>query len=145
MNPTNFIKVLFWACFALLANHLTAQSSFTATTNARDVVENSSFQVSFTIENTEAEDFQAPPFKHFRIINGPNRAISTSITNGKVNSKKTFSYALMPKGKGRFTIAGATATINGKKMSTNSLVINVVEGTVGSEKDDENIHYSKCR
>lgn len=137
MNLTNFIKVLFWTCLAVLGNHLSAQSSFTATTNARDVVENSSFQVSFTIENAEAEDFQAPPFEHFRVINGPNRAMSTSITNGQVRSKKTFSYVLMPKKKGRFTIAGATATINGKKINTNSLVINVVEGSVASDTDDE--------
>jgi hypothetical protein len=137
MNRTNSIKALLWICIVLFSNGLLAQSSFSATTNARDVVENSSFQVSFTIENAEAEDFQAPPFKNFRVINGPNRALSTTINNGKVKSKKTFSYSLMPKGKGRFTIAGATATINGKKMTTNSLVINVVEGNVGSEEDDE--------
>lgn len=107
---------------------MAAQVSFEAYTNARQIVLNSYFDVTFTLRNAEGEDFIPPSFDNFTVLAGPSRAFSTTIVNGAVSKELSFSYTLRPKRKGKFTIGSAIAKVNGKTLRTQPLTIEVVEG-----------------
>ena len=104
-----------------------AEYKFYAHASENPVTEGHKFQITFTIENASASDFQAPAFKGFELVGGPSQSSSRNIINGRISSQYSLSYVLQAKSIGTFTIPGGTATINGKKVKTNSLEIKVVE------------------
>jgi hypothetical protein len=104
-----------------------SQVSFEAYTNARQVVLNSYFDVTFTLRNADAERFEPPAMEDFQVLSGPARALSTTIVNGAVSKELSVSYTLRPKRKGKFIIGSARMTVNGKTLRTKPLIIEVVE------------------
>lgn len=120
----------------LLTFSLQAQEvSFEATTDAREVVENNSFSVVFTLRNAEGSGFRPPAFDGFRVLRGPNRSVSTQISNGVVRSEKSYTYTLLARGEGTYTIGPASILVNGKKLTTEPVQVKVVKGKEGVEKD----------
>ena len=133
-----FLQQLIWSVvFCCISVALSGQVSFESKTNAKQVVKNGSFTVSFTLRNAEGTNLQAPPFKDFRVLSGPNRAISTQINNGVARTEKTFSYNLMPKRTGTFTIGSASVVVNGKTFITKPLRIEVVAGKDMEEGEEQ--------
>ena len=133
------------ACFFSLA--LMAQSSevgFEATTNAKQVVENGSFEISFTIINGDGTGFQPPKFKGFRVIGGPNRSSQATIINGRATRKLSYYYTLMGTKPGRFIIGSASIKINGKKFSTKPIEIEVLKAKDIKAGDVENPFFVKA-
>ncbi len=118
---------------------LTAQKeiSFVATTDARQVVENGYFQVTFTLNNANGTDFRSPPFKDFKVLNGPSRSMSTTIINGNASQKIAYSYTLQPKKIGKFTIAPATIKANGKELKSNPVRVDVIKADAASKGSTE--------
>lgn len=107
---------------------ITAQVSFEASTDARQVVLNSYFDVTFTLRNADGDNFTPPSFDDFTVLAGPSRSLSTTIMNGAAVSKELlFSYTLRPKRKGKFTIGSARMTVNGKTLRTQPLTVEIVE------------------
>ncbi|MBR0174101.1 MAG: BatD family protein, partial [Bacteroidales bacterium] len=91
------------------------------------------FNVSFSVEGEHApSEFEWEPGDGFRLVWGPQKGTSTSISivNGKRSKSVTnsYTYVLMPVRTGTFTLPGATATIQGKKVSSRSFSIEVVAG-----------------
>ena len=91
------------------------------------------FNVTFSVEGEHAaSDFEWAPGDGFRLIWGPQKSTSTSISivNGKSTRSVTnsYTYVLMPARTGSFTLPGAVATIKGKKVSSRSFTIEVVAG-----------------
>lgn len=91
------------------------------------------FNVSFTIDGEKApSDFQWSPGEDFKLVWGPQKGTSTSIQmiNGKTNktSTTTYTYVLMPRSEGTFTLPAAVATIKGNKISSGTKSIQVVSG-----------------
>lgn len=91
------------------------------------------FNVSFTIDGEKApSDFQWNPGEDFKLVWGPQKGTSTSIRiiNGKTNktSTTTYTYVLMPRREGTFTLPAAVATIKGNKISSGTKSIQVVSG-----------------
>ena len=91
------------------------------------------FNVSFSVEGEHApSEFEWEPGDGFRLVWGPQKGTSTSISivNGKRSKSVTnsYTYVLMPSRTGTFTLPGATATIQGKKVSSRSFSIEVVAG-----------------
>ncbi|MCI5080081.1 MAG: BatD family protein, partial [Saprospiraceae bacterium] len=120
----------------MLTFSLQAQEvSFEATTDAREVVENNSFSVVFTLRNAEGSGFRPPAFDGFRVLRGPNRSVSTQISNGVVRSEKSYTYTLLARGEGTYTIGPASILVNGKKLTTEPVQVKVVKGKEGVEKD----------
>jgi len=127
------IKIYWTLVFGILSCiSLTAQSgrvSFTAEADAKEVLLSGYFNITYSLSNAEGTSFQPPNFKKdFKILNGPSRQISTSIYNGKATSEMKLTYVLQPKSVGRFTIPSAVIYANGKKMSSNSVSIQVKKG-----------------
>lgn len=116
--------------FVLLAHDLFAQQpvEFTASTDARQVVVGGYFEVSFTLANAQGKNFQPPSFKNFNLLSGPNQSISTSSFNGKWSRTLTYTYNLQPQKIGKFNVGSASIEVDGKKISTKPLKVEVVKG-----------------
>ncbi len=127
--------------FTSLASSLFAQQpvEFSASTDAKQVVVGGYFEVSFTLENAQGSNFQPPAFKNFNLLSGPNQSISTSSFNGKWTRTLTYSYNLQPKKTGKFTIAPASIEVDGKKLTTNPLSIEVVKGKDNTASTQEEL------
>jgi hypothetical protein len=83
-------------------------------------------QVQFVIENaTKIESFETPVFRDFKIMQGPMETSGMSIVNNQLSEYKSLTFVLQPLRKGRLTITGASAIVNGKKLVSNKIMVNV--------------------
>jgi hypothetical protein len=114
-----------------------AQVSFEASTDAKQVIENGYFRITFTLNNAQGTNFTPPSFKNFRVLEGPSRSMSTTIINGNASQKVSFSYSLQPKKVGKFKIAPASIVVNGKSMKTNAVTIDVIKASAASKNAAE--------
>lgn len=89
------------------------------------------FNVTFIIDGEDSpSDFSWDQGSDFQLVWGPQRGSSTSIQiiNGKRSKsvQTTFTYVLMPKKTGTFTIASATAKVKGNTISSEPQTVQVV-------------------
>lgn len=122
-----FILLSFWA----------KAQSFTASTNAKEVVEGQGFEVTFTIQNELNVDFSPPDFSPAKISEGPYSGQQTTIINGKRTSKKTYSYVLFYDKPGNYTIPPAKLAIGSKRLETKPISIKVLKAGNKSISKDE--------
>lgn len=120
-----FTYILFAALF-LYCKVLHAQE-FTASVSRNPVGVGEQFEVTFTI-NTSGSGFQAPSFKDFIVLGGPNQSTSMQFINGSMSQAVSYSYFLQAKAEGTFRIDGAVINANGKRIQSNALAVNVVKG-----------------
>ena len=88
-------------------------------------------EVTFTLENANMEDFQAPTFEGFQIISGPNQSSSFSMVNGKVSQKASYSYYLEPKDIGNYYIPPASVSTGEQVLETMPIEILVAPNPDG--------------
>jgi hypothetical protein len=128
--------------FILLAGWFTslaaqsAEVSFQAYADARQVLTNSYFDVTYTLRNAEGDNFQPPAFTDFERIAGPSRSTSMSIINGEMTRETSFTFTLRPRRTGTLTISPASITVNGQVLRSNPLQVEVVEGRDNSGADE---------
>lgn len=113
--------------------------TFEAFVDAKQVVLNSYFEVSFTLKNADGGSFNPPDFKYFQVMSGPNRSSSTTIINGQVSREIGLNYTLKPTQVGVFTIKPASIKVGGKVLRTKPLRIEVVKGKSGGDDGAEQI------
>lgn len=92
------------------------------------------FNVVFIVEGEHSpSDFTWAPTDDFQLVWGPQKGSSTSIQmiNGKVtrSAQNTYTYILLPKRTGTFTLPAATATVQGETIRSRSFTIEVVSNT----------------
>lgn len=127
-----------WLCLLLLAHtplHAQEGISFEAYVDARQVVLNGYFNVSFTLKNADGNGFKAPSFKDFVVAGGPSRSMSTTLINGVMSKEIRYSYTLRPRKKGKYVIGSASVMADGREMRTAPLTIEVVEGKSNQDSD----------
>ncbi len=132
-------RLVLYISFLLFPLLITAQNvDFKASANAKKILLNSDFEVSFTLSNARAarSDFKFPSFRAFNVVTGPNEMQRTSITNGSVQSTLSYSFVLTPRKLGKYTINPALVKIDGQTYNTNALIIEVVEGNSNDERGD---------
>ena len=93
---------------------------------------NERLQIDFEI-NRDGDNFQPPNFKGFNVIEGPNQTNQHRWTDGKRLDLKSYTYFLIPKSKGNFTINQAIIKINGKTYKTAPLNITVIASVAESK------------
>jgi len=91
------------------------------------------FNVTFIIEGENApSSFDWDPGQDFQLVWGPQRGSSTSISvvNGKKtkSSQTTYTYILLPKKNGKFTLPAAVATVKGDPIRSQAKTVEVVSG-----------------
>jgi hypothetical protein len=119
---------------ALLAINTVSAQSFSASTNARQVVKDGYFSLTYTFENITGGDFKTPDLKKdFIQVRQPARSVSTTMVNNTVTRIEKITYQLKPRRVGRFTIGPASLTVGGKRMTTNPITIEVVASAVDSD------------
>lgn len=101
-----------------------AQVRFEAKVSKKRLGVNERLRVDFEM-NEDGDNFGPPDFKGFRVVGGPNQAISNSYINNKRSYSKTYSYFLSPTARGSFTIGQATIEINGQTFKTSPIPIEV--------------------
>lgn len=126
--------------FFILSYGLTqAQVTFVAKVSKSSLGINERLRIDFEM-NQDGDNFSPPNFNGFKVVGGPNQAISNSWINGKRSYSKTYSYFLSPKAKGKFTIKQASIEIDGEIYKSNPLNI-VVTAAVSKPKDGNNADY----
>ena len=132
-------KLIYISLFMLSCTFLQAQVTFVAKASKKKLGLNERLRVDFEM-NKDGDNFNPPSFEGFRVVGGPNQAISNSWVNGKRSYSKTYSYFLSPKSKGIFTIQQASIEIDGKTYKTTPLKITVT-AAVNKPKDGNNSDY----
>lgn len=97
--------------------------------------------VSYTANTQDVEDIQVGEFPGFTVAYGPSTssASSISIVNGKTtqSSTLTFSYTLVAKEEGKFTIPAATVKVDGKAYKSGTATIEVLPSSGNSQQQTQ--------
>lgn len=134
--------------FRLIAIYLTvtlaafvAHAAVTFTAHApRQVAEGGKFNVTYVLQNAEGQGFSAPDLPWARKLYGP--AVSTSYSSswsssGGSSSSSSQEYNMIYRADkvGRYTVPAASITVNGQRMTTKPLTIEVISsGRAASEE-----------
>lgn len=98
--------------------------TFKAVAELKEVPQNYTFDVTYTVENGDLEKFNPPRFEGFDAY-GPSSSQNISIINGRMSKSVSYTYTLQPRKQGEFIIPAATAIVNGKTLQSNTLTIKV--------------------
>jgi hypothetical protein len=108
----------------LLARPASAQVKFTAVASSNEIGRADYVQIEYVVENAhQIEGITQPSFQDFRVVQGPIQSSGMSVVNGLTSQYQGLSFVLQPVRMGKFTIPGATATVDGKAMRSNSVTI----------------------
>ena len=129
--------------FILLALGVTisglAQVKFEAKVSKQKLGINERLRIDFEM-NQDGDHFNPPDFDGFRVVGGPNQAVSNSWINGKRSYSKTYSFFLSPQKRGRITIGQATIEIDGEIYKTSPIRVEVT-AAVEKPKDGNNADF----
>ena len=95
----------------------------------KQVIVGKPFQLTYSV-NQRSRDLRAPEFTEFDVLSGPytSTSSSTSFVNGRRTSsyEQTYTYMLMARRAGTFTIAPATVKVDGENVQSNGVRIEVL-------------------
>ena len=123
--------LIIFLCFALTTlSSVNAEDHVTFKASApQSVVMGEQFRLTFVV-NAEGKEPRVQEMPDFDVLMGPSQSTSysSSWVNGKNTSETTvsFTYILMPKKEGTYTIAPATIKVKGATYSSNGLSIKVL-------------------
>ncbi len=106
---------------------LVAQQSprFTVEVSTDSVLWGNHFKVTFTLENAPGAKFEAPAFRDFMVVGGPDMSSSFSLVKGVSTQSVSWSYYLEPKEIGVFYIQPAFVETGGTVLETLPMEIKV--------------------
>lgn len=125
IKSNSIIKLFCCICIFTICINSSFAQKFYVTSSLKEVPENFTFDISFTVENGNLDKFTPPNFNGFDVY-GPSQSQNISIINGNVSKSFSYTYTLQPKKQGSFTINPANAVINGKTFSTQPIAIKVI-------------------
>ena len=121
----------------ILVGHAFADEVTFVASAPKSVVVNKSFKLEYTVNSQSAGQPVLPDFKGFEILSGPMTSSysTTSFVNGRRSSDSgfTFTYLLLPKAAGEYTIPGARIEVGGKSITSNSVTIKVLKEETGQK------------
>lgn len=128
------LRSTFIVLIALLSGlFASGQVKFTTVASNQELGLSDYLEVEFVVENAkEISAFTPPDFPGFHIAQGPIQSSGMSVINGNMSQYKSISFVLQPSKTGKFTISGASATVDGKQMRSNSVTITVHPGGSGA-------------
>src|ERR1043166_2523391 len=98
----NILSRYFLICLAFFTSLLAhSQSPVYAQVSAKKVQAGTPFAYAVAI-TVNANSYNAPNFKDFDVVNGPNQSQSTQIINGAVSSQLTLSWGLVARKEGKY-------------------------------------------
>jgi hypothetical protein len=136
--PIVFLVFLIFILFGYIASVYAKEIEIIASVD-KTLVENGG-DIRYTIGVHGAFDTdqpQLPPLESFSIGYGPTVSTQTKIVNNVVSIYRGFSYRLLAKEVGKFTIGPVTLKYKGKIYKSNSIDVEVVDRTPFEGKIDE--------
>ncbi len=133
-----WITILFFLSFVSYGQN----SRFYAATDAAvldgskreyQVLQNSQFEVSFTLENAEGSQFTPPTFRGLQVLRGPSTSTQVSIINGRRTQKLSYSFILYANQSGRYTIGSASIQTNRESLKSDPFTIVVSPSAATSD------------
>ncbi len=122
------LKFYITFCISLLSLTLFAQQAELSVSVSKNKLGlNQRLRIEYSINKQGADNFKAPDFKGFDVIQGPSQSVSQSWINGKVSFSQSYSYILKPKRKGELIIQPANIKINGRTIDSKMMKIIVTE------------------
>jgi BatD DUF11 like domain len=116
-----------------------AQVKFTTVASSNQIGRGDYVQVEYVVENAhQIQGLSQPNFADFRIVQGPIQSSGMSVVNGLTSQYQGLSFVLQPLRIGKFTIPGASATVDGKLMHSNAVTI-VVSANSSPNPNGNNI------
>lgn len=136
-NRKQIFRFLFFLIGLFSISTLVAEGQVVFKASAPEtVVEGEQFRLSYVL-NDDGKDLRLPDITDFDILFGPSKSTSysQSTINGKTTSESsvTYTYILVPKKSGKFTIEPASINIKGSNYQSNSLSIEVLPPDKDSE------------
>ncbi len=102
-------------------------------------------QFQYTVTTSEKGTILETDFGKFEFVGGPSMGSSTSISiaNGHTeqNTQYTYTYVLMCKREGTFTIPGVSVSVDGKVLRSNAVEVRVVK-TAAKQQDNQDDGFS---
>ncbi len=117
------------AVMALVPVAARAAVSVTISVRQTTVAVNDAFALTVTVEgalNVPAPDLDAVE-EHFS-VRSAGSSTNMSMVNGRITQSKSFTYMLLPRGVGAFTVGPARVDVDGTEYLSNTFEITVVEG-----------------
>ncbi|MDR0506760.1 MAG: BatD family protein [Dysgonamonadaceae bacterium] len=138
-------KLIFlFAIFFTLTFSAYSQISFKGTAD-RAVVVNQQFRVNYTLttDGDAGKDIRMPETKGLDILFGPTlsgKSSSTTIVNGNVSSQvfTTYTYVLIAKEEGTFTIPSATIKVGNSEYKSNEITVKVLPADQATQANSQN-------
>lgn len=127
----------------LCAQCLVAQTTFTAIADAYKIVENSSVNIEYKLENGNGTRFDAGSFGGMKKIGGPSTSTQMTIINGRSSGSESYTIALTASKAGKYTVGPASIFSDGKEYKTKPITIEVVKANSKALKKDEEDVYVK--
>lgn len=128
-------RLLMILCLLMGFSSLRAQNGLSVDAPAV-VALDEAFRVVYTATG-KTKDFTPPQIDDFQVLAGPTTSTmsSTNIVNGQRTHtyQESFTYILLAKSEGKFTLPGASVNIDGQTYSSKSVTIEVVKGSQKSE------------
>ena len=119
--------VILWMALIAISLQTFADEKVSFTTSAPEAVAvGDQFRLSYTVTTQKVRDFRAPSIKGFEVLMGPSRSTQVTQVNNDVSASITFTYILMAKEEGEFTIPGAVIVADGNEMISNSVKVKVL-------------------
>jgi len=126
---------LILSVFCLGFVSLRAQGDFSVRVSATEVPQHTVFEVSFHLNGGDGVDFRPPSFRGFEIVGGPSIGQATTVINGRMSYEMSWSYSLLARQQGQFTIEPASVRAGRKTLSTKP--VNVRVGPPRASGDSE--------
>lgn len=127
----NLSYLFLFLAFQVGASNIETEPQFSIEVSNTEVLLGNYFQVTFTLKNAQGQKFEAPNFKDFDIVSGPNQSSSFSMMNGKTTQSISYTYYLQPKSIGSFYLEPAFIEADGKTMETQPIEIFVLDNPDG--------------
>lgn len=119
--------------------------SFTASA-PRSVVVGQQFRLTYQVNSANVSEPNIPNIDNIRVLAGPYSSTQQSYQNinGKVSSSVqiTFTYILVIDKEGEYNIPGSTITVEGNRVTSNSVKINVLPGNASSARNQQQQYIS---
>lgn len=114
--------------------------SFTASA-PRSVVVGQQFRLTYQVNSANVSEPNIPNIDNIRVLAGPYSSTMQSYQNinGKVSSSVqiTFTFILVIDKEGEYNIPGSTITVDGKRVTSNSVKINALSGNGNSARNQQ--------
>lgn len=81
-------------------------------------------------------NYNQPNLRDFDVVSGPNQTSSIQSINGVMNQQLVFSYALVARKEGRYVIPSANAIVNGQRLETQPITIEVVRNANSAQQGE---------